>query len=67
MVEGEIPTVSRMDKGLTSKIHKGFLYISKNETSTLIENMNGRFPKEGMQKVNKQAKRCFISKSKQAN
>lgn len=60
--------MSRMDKGLTSKIHKEFLYIIKNETSTLIENMNGRFPKEGMQKSNKHAKRCFIiSKSKHAN
>lgn len=57
-----------MNKGLTSKTHKEFLYINKNETSILIENMNRQFPKEGIQKANKHTKRCLIiSKSKHAN
>lgn len=57
-----------MDKGLTSKIHKEFLYSNKNETAILIENMNRQFPKEVIQKANKHTKRCLmISKSKHAN
>lgn len=68
MVEWEIFAMSRMNKGSISRIYKEFLYINKNKTSALIENMNRKFTKEGIQKANKHMKRCLIiSKSKYAS
>lgn len=53
--------------GQGAKIYEEFSY-NKNKTSTLIEKMNGQFPKEGFQKANKHLERCLIiSKSKHAN
>lgn len=68
MVEWGISIMSRMDKGLTARIYKKFLYINENKISTLIENMNRQLTKEGIQKANKHMKRCLIiSKLKHAN
>lgn len=68
MVEWEIFTMSRMNKGWISRIYKEFLYINKNKTSARIENMNRKFTKEGIQKANKHMKRCLIiSKSEYAS
>lgn len=60
--------MSRMGRALTSRIYKEFLCIDENKSSTLIENMNRQFTKEGNEKANKHMKRCLIiSKLKRAN
>ena len=47
-VNSENFPISRMDKGQTSRIYEKFLYINKNKTSALTENMNRQFIKKGI-------------------
>lgn len=47
MVEWEIFTMFRMDKGWISRIYKEFLYINKNKTSALIEKYEQELYKRG--------------------
>ena len=47
-VNSENFPISRMDKGQISRIYEKFLYINKNKTSSLTENMNRQFIKKGI-------------------
>ena len=66
-VNSENFPISRMDKGQTSRIYEKFLYINKNKTSSLTENMNRQFIKKGIWEANKHMKRCLIITKKHAN